>query len=317
VVDKLQFAFTGPWHVTALLNGASYELEHCHKAGQKEKKHASDLSPYPPKLIPFQPVDGADTQYGQLYKPMSAHPSKEAGMKGFSPVHLYQVATHLTITNHCLAFCWPSLSKLNDEEALFYWESNDEHKRYMDENSISLLPAFTTGPSPAALIHPILAVPSIQLLVAATVQSTDCLFFISCEFGDNNAQEWRLARAAFMDSMSLYPLCTFNGRFLFEFYICHPADWLYNAINQQYWLQLYSISDMAFPHLTTKTHLVGLTDTSDRHTTHHKLMPFRKWLNICHMDTYIYGPFDFASLCGRKIWDCVAQTDWDVLHCHQ
>jgi hypothetical protein len=45
-----------------------------------------------------------------------------------------------------------------------------------------------------------------------------------------------------------------------------------------------------------------------------KLLPFRKWLNICHLDTYIHGPFDFASICGRKTRDCIAQTDWDVLH---
>ena len=67
VVNKLQFAYTGPWRITALLKGASYELAHCQKPGRKEKKHASDLSPYPLKLIPFQPVDGADTRYGQLY----------------------------------------------------------------------------------------------------------------------------------------------------------------------------------------------------------------------------------------------------------
>ena len=28
IVDKLQFAFTGPWRITTLLNGASYELKH-------------------------------------------------------------------------------------------------------------------------------------------------------------------------------------------------------------------------------------------------------------------------------------------------
>jgi hypothetical protein len=60
-VDKLQYAFTGPWRVTAALPGASYELEHCDKTLKKEKKHASDLSPYPTELIPFQPVDGANT----------------------------------------------------------------------------------------------------------------------------------------------------------------------------------------------------------------------------------------------------------------
>ena len=85
-VDKLQYAFTGPWRVTASLPGASYELEHCDKTLKKEKKHASDLSPYPTELIPFQPVDGADTRYGQIYKPISAHPFKEAGIIGFNPI---------------------------------------------------------------------------------------------------------------------------------------------------------------------------------------------------------------------------------------
>jgi hypothetical protein len=45
IVDKLQFTFTGPWRITTALTGASYELEHVHKDGRKEKKHTSDLSP--------------------------------------------------------------------------------------------------------------------------------------------------------------------------------------------------------------------------------------------------------------------------------
>jgi hypothetical protein len=36
-VDKLQFAFTGPWHVSAILKGAFYKLEHCHNSCCKEK----------------------------------------------------------------------------------------------------------------------------------------------------------------------------------------------------------------------------------------------------------------------------------------
>ena len=59
-VDKLMYAFTGPWKVIESLDGASYRLEHCQSKGKLEKKHASDLSPYPAQLIPFQPVDGAD-----------------------------------------------------------------------------------------------------------------------------------------------------------------------------------------------------------------------------------------------------------------
>jgi hypothetical protein len=103
-VDKQQFAFTGPWCIITILKGLSYELERCHNTGCKEKKHASNLSPYPPELVPFQPVDGADTRYGQLYKPISAHPFKEARIKGFSPIQPYKVAMHLAITDQCLAF---------------------------------------------------------------------------------------------------------------------------------------------------------------------------------------------------------------------
>jgi hypothetical protein len=224
VVDMLQFAFIGPWHITDLLKGASYELKHCKKPGQKEKKHASDLSTYPPKLIPFQPVDGADTRYGQLYKPITAHPLMETGIKDFSPIQPYQVATNLAITDRCRAFHWPSLSELNNEITPFCWESKEEPQCYLDENSITPLPAFPTGPPPAAPVHPIPAIPSIQLLVATIFCSTDCLFFVSCKFGDNNTREWWLAWVAFMDSMSLYPSCTLDGRFLFKFYICHPAD---------------------------------------------------------------------------------------------
>ncbi len=115
-VNKLQYAFTGPWKVTAVLPGASYELEYCKNANQKDKKHAADLSPYPPELIPFQPVDSADTRHGQLYKPITAHPFKEAGLKGFTPRQSYQLATsHLAQIQPGNDFHWPSLSELIEE----------------------------------------------------------------------------------------------------------------------------------------------------------------------------------------------------------
>jgi hypothetical protein len=80
-VDKLTYTFTGPLRITALLKGASYKLKHCSTPSRKEKKHASDLSPYPLELIPFQPLDGLDNRYGQLHKPITAHPFKEAGIR--------------------------------------------------------------------------------------------------------------------------------------------------------------------------------------------------------------------------------------------
>ena len=183
----------------------------------------------------------------------------------------------------------------------------------MEDSAITPAPSFPLGPPPAAPVHPIPAVPSIPLMVAAIIRSTDRLFFVSCRFGSNDIREWRLARIAFMDSMSHYPSCTLDGRFLFEFYVCHPSDWRHNAVNQRYWLQLHSVDDLRFPRVSSDTHLVRPSDTSDAYAGRHNLMPFRKWLHVCHLDTFIHGPFEFASIRGRKTRDRIAQEDWDAL----
>ena len=57
LVDKLQFAYTGPWKVVAILDGASYKLEHTKPPNRKDKTHASNLSPYPAELIAFERMD--------------------------------------------------------------------------------------------------------------------------------------------------------------------------------------------------------------------------------------------------------------------
>ena len=79
----------------AILDGASYELKHAKPPNRKDRKHASDLSPYPAKLIAFKPMDGPDNHYGQLHKPISATTFNEAGMTfneasihGFIPLSL-------------------------------------------------------------------------------------------------------------------------------------------------------------------------------------------------------------------------------------
>ncbi len=312
----MQYAFTGPWVIKAQLKGASYELKHCKVAGKREKKHAADLSPYPVELIPFHPVDGADSGYGQLYKPITLHPFKEAGIKGFPPLKLFKVAANLATTGHCAEFHWPSLSELNDEIAPFQWHDEAEFRRYMNGNFIATLPVFNTGLPPAAPKHTIPTIPAIHLLTAAIIQSSDKLFFVSHSIGSNNAREWRLARVAFQDSMSLYPLCTQDGRYLFEFYIFHPSDWRYNTINQHYWLQYHRLDEVATPSPSTDVHLIQPSATSDSYATCHKLMPFRKWLNMSHLDTFIHGPFDFALVRGWKSRDRISQGDWDILGCH-
>ena len=317
-VDKLQYAFTGPWKVVSVMPGASYGLEHCEQAGRKEKKHASDLSPYPPELVPFQPVDGPDTRFGQLYKPIAAHPFKEAGIKGFTPTKPYQTGHPANLVDIQLRsdFHWPSLSELNETLAPFEWESDAEYQRYLSDNSLHSEPVMATGPPPSAPNHAIPTVPAIHLLVAAIIRSTDRLFFVSNGIGAGDAREWRLVRIAFEDSMSLYPSCTQDGRFLVEFYICHTADWRMNAINQRYWLQYHEVSDIESPHLGSETHLIKPSEISASYATRHKLVPLRKWMNLTHLDTFIHGPFEFASIRGRKTRDRIDQVDWDILQRH-
>jgi hypothetical protein len=66
-IGKLEYKFTGPWRIIESLKGASYTIEHCLKPSRMENKHASDLTLYPPKLIPFKPINCDNNRYGQLY----------------------------------------------------------------------------------------------------------------------------------------------------------------------------------------------------------------------------------------------------------
>jgi hypothetical protein len=180
------------------------------------------LLPYPPELVPFTPLDGADTRYRQLYKPISAHPFKEAGIKGFTPCQSYQVAAnHLAIVGRTSNFHWPSLSELNNDIAPFCWESNEEFRHYTAAASVDRQRVMATDPPPSVPKHVIPVIPAIHLLTAAIIWSSNHLLFVSHSIGSNEAQEWRLVRVAFEDYMSIYPSCTQDRRFLFKFYICH------------------------------------------------------------------------------------------------
>jgi hypothetical protein len=83
------------------LDGASYEIKHLRHSNKTDKKHASNLSPYPypVELIAFEPLDGTDNQYGQLYKPISAERFDDAGLKGFLPSKLSYVTRLISVAN--------------------------------------------------------------------------------------------------------------------------------------------------------------------------------------------------------------------------
>ena len=62
--------------------------------------------------------------------------------------------------------------------------------------------------------------------------------------------------------------------------------------------------------------MIRPSDSSAFYATRHKLVPFCKWLNISHLDTFIHGLFEFPSIQGRKSRDRIAQEDWDQLKQH-
>ncbi len=51
-VNMLSYPFTGPWNILHKLDVVSYKIEHC-STKHLDKKHLSDLSPYPLEIIPL------------------------------------------------------------------------------------------------------------------------------------------------------------------------------------------------------------------------------------------------------------------------
>jgi hypothetical protein len=99
--------------------------------------------------------------------------------------------------------------------------------------------------------------------------------------------------------------------FLVEFYVLHPSDVQYNATNQRYWLQYSERNGISYGHLDA--HLITPSDTSEDRALRHQLRPVRCWVNLTHGDTYIHGPFDFATIHGRKTCGPIDRESWDAL----
>jgi hypothetical protein len=113
------------------------------------------------------------------------------------------------------------------------------------------------------------------------------------------------------DSIALYPSALQDGRFLVKFYISHPANVRYNVTNQRFWLQYCPRNGVSHGHLDA--HLIAPSDKSEERATRHHLLPIRCWANLTHADTYIHGPFNFATVNGRKTRDRVDMEVWNAL----
>jgi hypothetical protein len=100
-----------------------------------------------------------------------------------------------------------------------------------------------------------------------------------------------------MDAATALSSSCFQDRcFLVKFYTLHHDDVRFNAINQRYWLQYHFLANLTTPISTTTMHLICPSNTLEALAMKQKLAPFRCGLNLTHSDTYLHGPFDFATV---------------------
>jgi hypothetical protein len=97
----------------------------------------------------------------------------------------------------------------------------------------------------------------------------------------------------------------------------HHEDVRFNATNQQYWLQYHSIGNITTLTSSTTMHLIWPSDTSEALAACSLLVPFRRWLNLMHSDSFLRGLFNFATINGWKTRNHVLQVDWDLFSCHR
>ena len=183
------YPFTGPWRITAKSDGASYELADCLQKSKTDKKHAADLSPYPEQLSAFEPVDGADNQYSQLYKRIGKHPFIEAGLKGFNLAEPFKLASTFVRAGRHTDFHWPSLSELNDELNPYPWTSDAERDNFFADDGVSTSEVLYTGPPPEPPSYVPPTIPPISDLVASIIHSDSKLFFIADRLNHGDARE--------------------------------------------------------------------------------------------------------------------------------
>ena len=60
-------------------------------------------------------------------------------------------------------------------------------------------------------------------------------------------------------------------------------------------------------------HLVKPSEEQRTYCHNHNLVAFSEWIHIHQDDTYLHGPFNFATLNGRKTRDRVDRKDWEIL----
>ena len=102
-----------------------------------------------------------------------------------------------------------------------------------------------------------------------------------------------------------------DGKFLVEYYVAHPDDSKYGAINKRYWKEYHA--KLGSYQLHKKYHIIKPTICEEKYCVEKSLIPYETWSYIGQENIFIHSPFDFATLNGRKTKDRISEFDWKKL----
>ena len=286
-VGKISVKATGPWRITKRLSGSSYEIQHM-RSRKTDKKKAFELSPYPLELLPFAPLSGPDTSFSQIHRPIKKHPYMNIGIDNTNDNR----SNALVLFPVQDQYNFPSIFDLNNELVSNY------------------------PPDDIAIPNPVLLTdntnqPTLLQSINNLIQSEDKLYFVIYSLPNSQRREWKLVRVNMEETFRENPIATQDGRFLCEFLICHPEDKAFNAPNQRYWTEYHEKKGKYM--INTTYHLVKPTVNQHSFVQQHNLVPFTQWFHLFNESTYLHGPFDFASIDGRKTKDRIDRQHWQIL----
>jgi hypothetical protein len=98
---------------------------------------------------------------------------------------------------------------------------------------------------------------------------------------------------------------------LVEYFKCHPADKSYNLAHQRYWREYHEVEGNY--NIYHNFHLLKPSEQTQQYASANSLKPFQQWLYLYDNNTILHGPFNFATINGRKTRDRIDTEDWNKL----
>ncbi len=277
-VQKLSYQAKGPFQITALLDGDSFEVQRYGDDSSARRKYkGSDLFLLPPAIFPNDPLDTTDNRYLNfdhipLVDPLNSalridlHNDTYFSMEGKQ--HILQKNSPATPIND-VAFSWhdalPSTAKLHKE--------TDTSPRVNLENQ-------------ATITHN-------DSLSTSLSQSKDKVFFIKYLPEGMMRPKWYLIQVDLESTKELNPEYESNNKLWCIFCAKHPDDKYKSDEYARWWPDWYKYTKNA----TTGDIIYGqrvlirptVTPSSATHI---------QWADLIELnsDTIILGPFNFQSV---------------------